>query len=270
MTKNTDNTTNLYHWKYYLIVGIIFLIGVILMLYAENRHTENYWFRFVGELGAFIAAAIASHFIYDKFLRKDEELLLIEKLSNLQHEKESGITSSYNKLPLQEFLNEVKTAKHSLRILQTWIANFISLEDALRIAIEKNISVEVLILNPNSNYAATRGLELGMVEDTDHVPREINSNLSRLFQLSAELRHPANFKVKLYDSSGTFDIYAVDNIIYLGFFWRKKNSIEAPHLRLKLRGDDFYFGYYTQLHFDSIWENAKQVNFTDINWRNNL
>ena len=270
MPKKDNRVTNLFSWKYYLLVVVLFLVGLILMLYASNNHSENHWIRFIGEIGAFVAAAIGSHFIYDRFLRKDEELLFVEKLRQLQFEKESGIITTYEKFPLQDFVDDAKSGKHKLWILQTWISNLISIEDSIRAALEKNMTVDILILNPKSNSAMARGIELGMVDDDDHVSREINSNLSKLSQLSSELKHPSNFKIKLYDGNGIFDIYGIDDNIYLGFFWRKKNSIEAPHLKLKLKDNSSYFSYYAKRHFDIIWENARPVNFSETNWKTQI
>jgi hypothetical protein len=268
MKKRKDNReANLYSWKYYLLVVVIFLVGLSLMLYSESAHVENNWIHFVGEIGAFVAAAIASHFIYDKFLRKDEQLLFIENLRQLQFEKESGIVTTYEKFPLNDFLEEIKVGKKRLWILQTWIPNFISLEDSIRAALEKGVHVELLILDPKSSYANLRGAELGMEEDADHVSREINSTLSKLSQLSSELKHPANLQVKLFDSSSVFGIYAIDENIYLGFLWRKKNSIEAPHLKLKLKEDSYYFSHYAKRHFDLLWKSAQSVNFSEGNWK---
>jgi hypothetical protein len=270
MAKNSDRIPNLFSWKYYLIVGIVFLIGLILMLIAENHQTENHWIHFIGEIGAFVAAAIASHFIYAKLIRKDEEILLVEKLKQVQYELESGIISSHEKLPVYDFEYDVMVGKHKIWILQTWIGNFIPVENAIRIALEKNMEVEILILNPKSNYAKARGQELGVVEDTDYVPREINSNLAKFFQLYSESNHPNNFEIRLFDGNSTFSIYAVDDIIYLGFFWRKRNCTESPHLKLKLKGNSFYFSHFAKMHYDIIWKEATKVDFNDPEWRKKL
>jgi hypothetical protein len=270
MNKKDNRVVSLYSWKYYLIVGVVFLLGIILMLYSENQRPESRWIRFVGEIGAFVAAAIVSHFIYDRLLRKDEESLLIEKLAQLQYEKESGIISSHDKLPVADFIEDIKAAKRRLWFLNTWIDNYNSLEEAVREAVRKNVPVDILILHPQSTYAAARGRELGLEKHDDYARLQIQSNLSNLYKLSTEFSHPKSIRIKLYDSPSVLALYGADDIAYMGFFWRRKNSHQGPHLKLKTHGEGYYFGHNAKMHFEAIWSNAPLLDFTDPEWRNKL
>jgi hypothetical protein len=182
------------------------------MLYSENHPAENHWIRFVGEIGAFVAAAIVSHFLYGRLLRKDEEHLLIDKLMQLQYEKESGIISSHEKLPVPDFIEDIKSAKRRGWFLNTWIDNYNSLEEAVHEAVRKSVPVDILILHPQSHDAVARSRELGLDKHDDYARLQIQTNLSNLHKLSMEFDHPDSLRFKLYDGAGHLALYGADDI----------------------------------------------------------
>ncbi len=163
-SKTEQDVKPLLKWKHYSVVIFIFILGVIIMLITEGK--QNNWFHFIGEIGAFVSAAIASHFIYDRFIRKGEESFLTKQLEMVlenrmaQFEYDSGIIQPTTKLQLDEYINSINTAKNEVYILQTWVPNFISLEDSIKNAIHRRVIVKILLLNPRSSHAGVRGKEL--------------------------------------------------------------------------------------------------------------
>lgn len=61
-----------------LIAVLIFLIGIGLRLYSLNQ-TSELW-KFVGEIGTFLAASIAIPFIYERFIKAVERQLFLKDL----------------------------------------------------------------------------------------------------------------------------------------------------------------------------------------------
>jgi uncharacterized protein DUF5919 len=270
----TNRIPNLLSWKYYSIVGLVFLSGLILMLIAEGH--DNNWLRFIGEIGAFVAAAVASHFIYDRLIRKDEQLFLVEKLeSSIEEkmrnfEKGSGIIKSESTGDIKTFTDGITSAKKRIWILTTWIGHLTIMEAPFRKAIQKGIKVDILLLNPKSIHAAERAKELGM-ENAEYVSREIYSNLDRLEQFAKESGYPSTLNVRLYEGHPVIHIQGFDDVIQLHFFLRKRNSLEAPGFILRDSAEeDLYFSNDVKNHFESISSNAKPVNFKDPDWRNKI
>ncbi len=113
-------------------------------------------------------------------------------------------------------------------------------------------------------------MTLGIL-DQNHVSHEILTSLEKCVHIANETKFPANFQVKTYDGTPIMSVYGSDEIMYMGFFWRKQNCIVSPQLKLKCeRGGNFYFSLYVKQHFESIWEGGHSINFNDTNWRKKL
>lgn len=270
--KRPDSYNNLVNLKYYTTVFAVFCIGIITMLLVDNFKESSHWLHFIGEIGAFIAAAIASHFIYDRVIRKDAELLIIEKLENAieqkfsNTEKDSGIVNSYERFNIDEFNYEVLKAKNRIWILQTWVGNLIMIESSLKEALKRNIEIQILVLNPKSKFCLTRGQEL-KIDRSDYVPGSINSNLLRLSQIAKEYNYPANFKVRLYDGSYPIIIYGIDDLVYMGLTWREEHTTNSPQLKLRIdKNKENYYSSFVNNHFNSVWKIGLEVNLKQNDW----
>lgn len=244
------------------------------MLFVEGHN--NSWLHIIGEIGAFLSAAIASHFIYDRLIRKDEQTFLLEEIESsiekkmANFEKQSGIIGSENKWNNEAFINELNSAKNRIRILSTWIGQLATIETPIKKAIQRGIRVDILLLNPTSTFSIERAKEL-RIQNSDFVKKEIDSNLERLSQFAAEASYPGTFDVRLYEGHPILLIQVVDDIMRVSFFLRDRNSLEAPVLTLRTsKEEELYFSNDIDNHFESIWLSAKSIDFKDSDWRNKI
>ena len=75
-------------------------------------------------------------------------------------------------------------------------------------------------------------------------------------------------EVRYYDASPRISLYEIDDIGFLGIFWREKNVIETTQFRIHGRdqglaryvNQEFNYLWDRSIEFNNIYENFKNVN----------
>jgi len=278
MTKVSDDKdkrnsfTSMYRPLYFSIVGLLFLGGLLLMVVSEEKLKSHHILGdILRDIGGFIAAAVASHFIYEILLKREHEKILIEKLESLLNEQNSsiqktGIIGASENISSDTLAKSIHDAKESVWILQSWIGDWNRLEKSMFKAVEKGISVRILLIDPNSPHATTRSVECG--KDADWVSAGVRGNLRNLVSLSTNngnLRK--NLQVRIYDGTAVFCAFGCEDVAYVGFMRRGGYNVGATVLTLNMHDSSLHFSNLVKQHFDLVWGTARQVDFSNDNWK---
>jgi uncharacterized protein DUF5919 len=245
----------------------VFLLGLLLLM-ALAFFKKAPWSDVIGHLAAVLIATGIIGVIYEVSLRRiffkevsAELQSQLNPLSNLLRMRLSGAgINVHPNLVDQNPAQLFDRASSRIRILQTWMGNYIEIESSLKAAATRGCKVEILLLNPKSPLAEARSRDLG--EPEDYVGRGIVSNIERLIGLcKRNLELASNIKLVLYDATPIMTLYWYDETCYLGLYWREGNAIAKPQLEIDIRYS--YFGEEVENHFSSLW-NDKQSRTIDL------
>jgi Domain of unknown function (DUF5919) len=180
----------------------------------------------------------------------------------LEHFQTAGLTRVYENLGEAGLVAKLRAAR-SIRILATWMGNRNEVNGVLAERARQGCKVQVLLLQHDSEYARLRSREIGYGND-DHASGEICADLSDFQRLCQDTKVAANLEVKAYDGSPVTYMVAYDNTRLLGYFWRKRPSVETPYFELsgskpEEGGRDERSAVVKMIdeHFDNVWDDSK-------------
>lgn len=109
----------------------------------------------------------------------------------------------------------------------------------------ERMPVRILLIDPDSPYAAARDREEGQDEGT--ISRQVNRFLDDTGDLRRE--KPDRFQVRLYSAIPTFNVFRIDDFAFYGPYLLRQPSRSSPTLLIR-RGV-----LYDRLvaHFDELW-----------------
>lgn len=145
-----------------------------------------------------------------------------------------------------------RNARRNVRVLQTWIGHFEMLQDSLSAAVEAGARVQLLLLHEDAPAAAFRAKEMGFRElnaVSDHV-RGTKQHLARFVRRIA----PRTIEIRQYDTVPSVQLYAADQLAFLGLFWYGRSSLAGSTLEVDL---DSPLGKDLLLDFDTRWADAR-------------
>ncbi|WP_397447794.1 DUF5919 domain-containing protein [Polaribacter sp. R77954] len=255
------------NYKSLLTMLIIIGIGVVLF-YNGNTQTDKFLASIYTSLGGAILSAGVIGFAYGIFLKRSflkEVQDSIDTQFDIRYDelksfKESGIIFSYNQFPTESIKNKINTSEKSIRILDTWIGNYMELESTLESAIKKGVEVEILLLNPDCQQAIQRSDDIGKTSNT-YVKDQIRINLESISLMYDKLKKPSNLKVRIYDATPVFTSYSTDKSTFIGFYWRKSNAEKGNYL--EVNNSNYGFGKRVKIHFVDLWNSVE--NEVDLN-----
>ena len=268
-------------YKTALIAIIIVILGAFFLIVPELFGTNDKWTPVFRILGTVFLPTGFIGFIYEYLLRIsllqlmrrqiDDALQVFPIILNDSLEarfstlsKELYTTNRFRFAGLVDVHDVMSTdlesrfgqASRSIRILQTWIPDFVAVENQFQSAIKKGASLRILLLDPLSQHAVFRNQEVGFTS-SDVVSGFINMNLADLTKFCQD--HPEcakKIEVRLYDSSPVCSLYASDETYVLGLFWRGRKAIQGP--QFVIEATDSYIARSIDSHFDIIWNNARE------------
>ncbi len=204
------------------IAIILFIIGLGLRILAIDK-TDAFW-KITGDLGTFLAAAIAIPFIYESSIRAVDRQIF---LSDLENTLEKKLTTTQNnsprvyeigRLPLQQKVAFLQEAKREVVQIGVALSSFSSYFEQRPVSefkqpvmelLQRGINFKILILDPDSeiakNYANDRG-EPNLVD-------KIRRSLVTLSHLRDEFRaasFPGSFELYLYSHFPYGNVIMVD------------------------------------------------------------
>lgn len=116
------------------------------------------------------------------------------------------------------------------------------------------------LLDPASPHAEFRGEEYGDTHK-DYAGQQVYANLAELRAVKDRIKIN-HLEIKLYHGTPIFTVYAADNEMFVGFYWRHLAATEGP--QLEIQGDS-PLGQQVHRHFDDLWKTAQSVQLSDQN-----
>lgn len=168
---------------------------------------------------------------------------------------ESGVMGVFPKLPIDQLEREISVA-HEVCILQTWSDNILLLQPAILSAAKAHGRIRLLLIDPKSVMLKYRAREY---RDGSFSVRELRKRIRdqihemKVFCQSEGISDRVH--IRTYDGTPVIAIYRVDDIVYIGMFWRTGSAMQCP--QIKAAGKTGYYVRWAERHFESIWGDSK-------------
>lgn len=211
---------------------------------------------------ALVPAGLIS-LINDYLLKKDFSKELNEQLDdfitkNLDKILEQQIVRAhvYESNPTSEIASTFLFAKENIFLLNNWIPDFDGLRVGLKSVIAKKIQVRILLMNPDSKFASIRAREIGLVNENElsALMRVEIHNIIEFF----EKNNASNYlQIRLFDGMPAMPVYATEDVMYIGWFFRAKRAVSCPVIRVGNRLSPLYKeAAYT---FENLWNDQNTL-----------
>jgi hypothetical protein len=153
-------------------------------------------------------------------------------------------------LPVDRFINEIRTRGKIVRVLETWTALVnddacrYQFAEALRHALRSNATVQVFLIHPDCSAAPQRAQQLAGSVD---VIQEIRKSIRRFYALDALGR---GLEVRLYNALPSITMYQCNRTAYVSLF-----PVSAPSSQHDLLEVEMFsrFGLFIERSFDELW-----------------
>jgi hypothetical protein len=166
-------------------------------------------------------------------------------------------------LDLDLLIRHIEHSYSLVCVLETWTG---LLEDAHRpaflralgIALDNNVNVQILLLDPTSAATQQRAEEL----DDDRVSLLIADNLRHLYEYRQRLDDGRRrlLDVRVYDASPSVQLYRWDDKAFLSFFPIGKRAYDTRQIETYLASP---LGEFAQSRFDGLWSASTTCSLDD-------
>jgi transcriptional regulator with XRE-family HTH domain len=163
----------------------------------------------------------------------------------------AGIVSVHPDFPDDLFEKRIAEAKELVRIHTTWLPDPRRYKRAFLRASERNVPIQVLLLEPDSPHAIQRARDLDPTRNEHFVSQHIESNLHDFERLFYE---GVKVEVRVYNSLPSIEQYTCDDHTFIGFFIHGERSDLAP--QLEIAGRDTVLSRFIKEEFDRVWRDA--------------
>ncbi|HEX4207775.1 MAG TPA: hypothetical protein VHZ51_26970 [Ktedonobacteraceae bacterium] len=153
----------------------------------------------------------------------------------------------------------IALAEKRILILENWIGqNLYEYEEAFHQAVQKGVSIQVILLNPDSEFTKQRSRDLD--HDEQYVPKLIRANITSLKNLRKKL-HLKKPQVKYHKSLPSLRIFICDERAIIGFYLHRVDAQYVPQLDILIRNEkQEYTNLASALKLSSIlFGNARQM-----------
>lgn len=240
-----------------IAAGTLFITSYLTFRRVEEVRAaiqnDNLVARITHDHAAGVHAMLAEH---DSAVVTQIQQSLHEAADLVDEMERAGIKTTYAFLSTPQIKRHVSSGRR-IRIMQTWIEQIEDYrESLLEVGAKEGYTIQVLLLDPNSEFARQRSRDLGFSEN--RVPKFIQENTAVLDQLRTN-HHLANLEVRYYNALPSFQLYISDNYAFFGLFPHGVWSTAAPQLgiELKRQGEYTMFGELLSSEFDRIWSRAQ-------------
>jgi len=229
-----------------LTVGWLAAVSLVLVVYAYYGLHRDFWVALALSLGTNLLIVIATYLIFNP---------LVEQVR-------TATTHEHHRLDFDAFIEHVASSRGIICVLTTWTnlledpyrQRFLS---AMKSALNRNVVVKILLLDPQSRAAEMRSEELRWRED---VSGSIMANLRTLDQfrgqdINEQLR--LHLEVRIYAASPSVMFYRWDNRAYLSFFAIGRLAEYTPKLETFVTTP---WADFVRLRFEELWNDPTTVN----------
>jgi hypothetical protein len=203
-----------------IVLAWLAAVSLALVVYAYYGLHNEFWVALALSLGTNLMIVVSTYLVFNP---------LVEQVR-------TATTREHHRLDHDAFIDHVAASRSIVCILSTW--TFL-LEDPYRrrflsavgTALNRRVSVQILLLDPMSKGAESRGEELHLRRES--VSALIVSSLRHLDQFRTEAindRMRQHLQVRIYSASPSVMYYRWDNRAYISFFAIGRMAENAPKL----------------------------------------
>lgn len=233
-----------YLWAYmqrrrYYVVIVLFLVLVVAVLLVVSSSLPDYGKNLSLNLAADLIGTIVV-------------LFLIAPLIERAEQRRDSVLDRFDH---RAFIRNVADARRRIVILEMWTdllqgsyqRPFL---DALRAALEQNVEVRILLLDPDARAAEQRADDL--LRKTNVVDN-ILDNLLVLHEFRHALPEPLQSKIeiRIYSALPPVQMYRVDDQVIVSFYPANMTSWNAAQYQTNPRAQ---LGTFVGTKFDELWE----------------
>jgi hypothetical protein len=148
-------------------------------------------------------------------------------------------------------------------ILNTFIPNLPDIAHNLTDALDRGVSVRILVLRRKCREVKYRAETLGRT--LDHVERQIEATLDNIRdQVHAKTKNADLLSVRVFECWPPFALYATDTQIMVGYYLHGELAVHGPQLVLTSRHESFAT---FKAQFNNIWKLEHTKNLSMPDWR---
>lgn len=196
-------------------------------------------------------------YYYDIDNEKNTKQLLSGKSKpDLEDVHDSGITKIWDGFPSASIRAGFGKSKKLIRILDTFLTEMENWQEAFSDAIRNGCHIHLLLAEPNSSCARLRSKSLKDV----NVQHRVLGNLEQLESFC--IKYPNQFLVRLYDHLPGLNLFAYDDTMILGWFWRHKYAIHGTYMQLQKNNSALAKD--ADEHWQEMWNSSKPYSPTAI------
>lgn len=267
--------------KYRIALGIIlFLFGVILRILSLLY--TGIFFQIIGEIGTFIAVAVAVAFLYDIYLKDIDREILLNDLSTLFDQKLSQMNvnkdqpkfySERRKIDQKIVFYEKATVEiievgAALRTLSTYFHSIApsDFENHIIALLKKGVKIKLLLLDPKSPYATVYANYLKENNQTSDYIAKLEDSISNFKELDKRLKDQkliGTVEVYLYNAIPCFNIVLIDKDgdngnAYISSYIHNTSGNATPGFEFSKRGNSDMYKQY-QKSVESLLTTSKKI-----------
>lgn len=225
-----------------ITLALLAALSVTLVIYAYLVHRSDFGVTLALSLGTNLVIVIATYLIFNP---------LVEQVR-------TTTTHEHPRLDHDAFIEHVDGSRAIVCILTTWTTllddpyrqRFLS---ALRVALNRSVLVQILLLDPTSKAAEVRAEEL---HQRDDFSRSIMTNLRHLEQFRIEdlnERMRPHLQVRIYSAAPSVLLYRWDHRAYVSFFAMGRLTDDTPKLETFVTTP---WADFVRRRFDELWNDT--------------
>jgi hypothetical protein len=167
-------------------------------------------------------------------------------------------------------LNQYIAEASEVTILNTWIPGIDILADSLADAIERGVSVSILLLHPDSNIAQLRSEALQAANRARFRQNMVRPGIEHCLDVLAAVSqmvdedHRRHLRVRLYDTLPSISLYGIDDRAFVSFFMHGHVAVKS--LQIEVLGQTSLMGRCAFEEATALWNLGHEIE--DISqWR---
>lgn len=252
-------------YKTTMISYTVAIVGIVLVVSKEWLTSAPGLGTVLQVLGVALVPAGIISIVTEHFLRRDLmtqmallfDDFLLGRVEDIQRTSQSvGVVHDSN--PTAEICEAFAKAGKQILIYNGWVPDFEGLHRGLREAVQRNVEVKILLLNPDSPLCTLRAAEIGLPNPAmqrDYTAIDLD-NMARFIE---QIGGSGCVEIRLFDELPLAPIYATEEKMYVGWFYKARRAVTGPVIRVH--------GYNSPLHtamresFDRVWNNDKSTTY---------
>jgi hypothetical protein len=227
-----------------LLILVIFLCGILCILIGRQLQNNEIISSILGLLGSFLVIAIPVEIIKEMFFEKGNlkkyidavSVIIDEKNDSVNQAKKFGLARIEESLPIDKLFKDLKPGE-TLWWLDTFCPGHSHWIKDVGDAVERGVSIKILILDPTSNIAKLRAEEVKKDYTNGSYIRDLSSFKHDFEEWQKYLEKEKNLdllEVLVYDDLLGVPCYIVtknDKPIYAysSMFLTKPTGVKFPH-----------------------------------------